>query len=88
LIFGCIKFSLSITGITEWLKWEGTSGGHRLPALLTQGHPEQAVHVNVQVASEDLQGGDSTVSLGKLCQCSVIRTAKVCFPMFRWKKLK
>lgn len=38
------------------------------------------------MALEDLQGGDSTTSLGKLFQCSPTHAVK-CFLMFQWNLL-
>lgn len=42
--------------------------------LIQEGHLEQAAQHHALVASEDLQEGDSTNSLGKLCQCSITPT--------------
>lgn len=46
-------------------------------------HPEQVARVPLQAASEDLQGRDSTASLGSLCQHSSTSTAQKSFLMFR-----
>jgi len=48
--------------ITVWLRLQGTSLGD-LVQLFEQGHSEQAAQTRVQVAFEDLHGGDSTASL-------------------------
>lgn len=52
-------------------------------ALLQQGLLEQGVQVYVPAASDDLQGGDSPTSLGKLCECSVTCTVQKGFLMLR-----
>lgn len=73
---------------TEWLRREGTCGGHLGQPQIKQGPPEQGARDPVQATFEDLQGGDSTASLCSLshlhlCQCSVTCTVKKCFLMFR-----
>jgi len=54
------------------------SGGHLAPTLLQWGHTEQGAQAHVQVAFGDLQGGDTTASLGSLCHCSITCTAQRC----------
>lgn len=51
--------------ITEWLRLEETLRSHLLQAL-KQGQPEQVAQDHVQVAFEDLQGGDLTTRLSSL----------------------
>ena len=53
--------------ITECWRLEGTPGAYLLQPLFEQGHPEQAAQDHALAASEYLQGGDSTTSLGNLC---------------------
>lgn len=43
--------------ITEWLRWERTSGNHLVQPLIKQCHPEQAAQDHIQLVFEDLQGG-------------------------------
>lgn len=51
-----------------WLRLQGTSVGD-LVQLFEQGLSEQAAQTQVQVAFEDLHGGDSTASLS-LANCA------------------
>lgn len=51
---------------------------------LKQGHSEQIAKAHIQ-AFEDLQGEDSTATLGILCQCLVIHTLKKLFIIFKQK---
>jgi len=51
--------------------------------LTKQGHPEQGGQGHGQAASEDLQGGDPTASLGNLYRCSVTCRAQKCCLVFR-----
>ena len=52
---------------------------HLIQSLLQRGHTEQGV----QVASEDLQGGDSSASLGSLSQCSILHATKKCLSFLK-----
>lgn len=46
----------------QCLTWNGWGGkGSMCPSALMQGHPEQVAQHHVQVASEDLQRGDSNL---------------------------
>lgn len=53
------------------------------PTPVPAGTPRAGGQDHVQVAFEDLQEGDTTASLGSLCQCSIIRTAQKCLLVFR-----
>ena len=70
--------------ITEWWRLEWTSLEAIVQHLLKQEHPQQVVQDYVQVAFEDLKVGDSTNSLGNLCQCFITFWVKRCSLMFRW----
>ena len=52
-------------------------------SLLNQGHLKSVAQNYVQMALEISKTGDSTTSLGNLCQCSVTLTVKMCFLMLR-----
>lgn len=67
--------------ITGCLRLAGTSVS--IYPNSTHSEPEQSAQGNGLAASQDLSGGDSTNSLGNLCQCSVTRTAQKFFHMFR-----
>lgn len=54
--------------------------------LLQQGHQSWFPGPH-PVGSDDLRWGDSSMSLGSLCQLSVIHTAQMCFLMLRWNLL-
>lgn len=42
-------------GVTEWLRWEGTSGRvHLAQALLRQGHPERVAQHCAQTAMAEM----------------------------------
>ena len=69
--------------ITEWWKWERTSGSIWSNHNSTLSHTEQGAQDHLQAALENLQGGDPTTSLGNLCQCSIICTAQKCILVFR-----
>lgn len=66
--------------------WKGLLEVVLSKPMLKQGHLEQAAETSVWVTSEDLQG-DSTASLGSLCQYSSTRTMKKYFSVFRWNRL-
>jgi len=59
---------------------------HLAQPLLKQDHPELGVQSHVQVASSDLQAGNSTVSMGNPYQCT-IRIAQKHIPICRWNFL-
>ena len=54
-----------------------------IQSLFKQGHPAQGAHDHVQMAFEDLQGGDFTTFLDNLCQCSKTHTVMKSFLIFR-----
>lgn len=70
-----------IYGITDWLRLQGTSGGHfsNLPAQAGYSRLFRAVASWVLNISTD---GDSTTSLGKLFQCSTTLPGKRSFLVF------
>ena len=70
--------------ITERLRLEGTSGGHLVQPLCSSRatHSWLARTMSRQLLSIS-KDGDSTTSLGNLCQCSVTPVVTKCFPMFR-----
>lgn len=51
--------------------------------LFKERHSEQSAQGYVHV-----RGGDSTASLGNMCQCSATHTAQKCFLMVRWNLLR
>lgn len=59
------KTLLTVTG---WLRWEGTCESHLLQSLLQQYHPEPVTRTSKQFLNIS-RNGDSTTSLGNLCQC-------------------
>lgn len=59
---------------------------YQVLSLFKEGHPDQAAQNHFQAASEDLQR-DPTISLGNLCQHSIICTVQKSFLMFRWNLL-
>ena len=68
--------SSALHSITEWLRYEGTSGGH----LAQEEHPEQGAQSSVQTTLEDLQGGDPTACATCTAQkcCLVLRGNTLC----------
>ena len=54
-----------------------------IQSLFKQGHPAQGAQDHVQMAFEDLQGGDFTTFLDNLCQCSKTYTVMKSFLIFR-----
>jgi len=75
---------LHVHRITEWLKLKGTSGGHLVqplcPSKTTKSKLSMIVCRWLLIISKD---GDTTISLGNLCRCSVTLTVKMSFLMFR-----
>lgn len=70
----------SANRITELLRLEGTSEDRLVPTfLLKQGHLEPAVAQNHVQAPSISKDGDSTASLGNLCQC-LVTLSKTAFP--------
>ena len=67
-----------------WLRLGGTSGGHRLQppcsSRVTHSRLPRTMSRRLLSTSKD---GDSTTSLGSLCQCSATLTVTECFLMFR-----
>ena len=49
---------------------------HLVQLLLKKGHLQQGAQEHILVAFEDIQVGESTTSLGNLCQCSGTLTVK------------
>ena len=47
-----------------------------VPTLAQTGHPDRGAQEAVQTSYEDLQEGDSTASLGNMCQCYVTPTVR------------
>lgn len=66
---------------TELLRWEGESWDHLVQLLLKLGQLEQVAEDCVQSALNMSKTGDSTTSLGHLCQCLVTTRVKKCFLM-------
>lgn len=71
--------------ITEWLRLEVTSEDSSIP-LTKLDHLEPLTEDDVQLLNVSKEG-DFTTTLVNLCQCSIIRTVKKCFLMFRWNFL-
>lgn len=68
--------------ITEWWKWERTSGSIWCNHNSDLSHTEQGAQVHLQAALENLQG-DPTASVENLFLCSIICAAQRCILVFR-----
>ena len=69
---------------TEWLWLEVTSGDDLVQPSCSSGATQsQLPRIVPRQLLEISKDGDSTASLGKLCQCLVTLTLKKCFLMFR-----
>lgn len=62
--------------------WQGLWLG-LVQNLLRQGQPDQSVQNYIQVAFEDLLGGNSSFCLGELCHYSATHTVKSAFVIFK-----
>ena len=80
-LYSFVDWDLCLLIATE--SWNGRGWKRYLesygPSLLQRDNPEQGAQAHIQVAFGDLQGGDSTTSLGNLCQCSVTCTGNKFF---------
>lgn len=69
---------MGVYGITDWLRLQGTSGGHFVQppcsSRLFRAVASWVLHISTD--------GDSTTSLGKLFQCSTTLPGKKCFLVF------
>ena len=72
-----------ITGSQNGWGWERPLEVIWSKLLLKQGHQQQVAQDHVHMPFQYPKDGDSAVSLGNLCQCSVTLTVKKCFLMFR-----
>lgn len=77
--FTCWKKIIQVAKISQNTRMDEAANAfwvYLVPPLLQQGHPQQGAQHHLQEASEDLQEGDSTTSLGSLCHCSITCTAQ------------
>lgn len=73
---------------TEWLRREGTCGGHLGQSLAQTGTPRAKVpRLRSRRLLKISKDADSTTSLDNLCQWSVIHKVQKCFLVFRWNHL-
>lgn len=71
--------------ITEWLRLEMISVGHLVQALCSRRNTQKRLSRTIYRCFLKIsEWGDSTVSLGNLCQCSNTCTVQDCFLLFRW----